>query len=263
MQLFQSLAKLFGSLGRRYCTVPLDESVVPNAQAYISTSPDGMRVFQPWLIDPDISDLIRDIKSKGKRTLVNWDRLWILKCAVLQTQTLAGEIWETGVYQGGTALFLKRLASTYRVSGAIQARLRFFDTFSGLPSTDATRDLHHEGEFSDTTLDEVQRLVGTNDFITYHHGLIPDTFVGLEHSQIRIAHIDLDLYQGTRSALSFIYPRLVPGGVIVCDDYGFISCPGVRHAVDEFFRSKRETPVILPTGQAVVHRLPTGTSDCE
>jgi hypothetical protein len=36
------------------------------------------------------------------------------------------------------------------------------------------------------------------------------------------------------------------------DDYGFVGEPGVRAAVDEFFRGKPEKPLYLPSGQALV-----------
>ena len=50
----------------------------------------------------------------------------------------------------------------------------------------------------------------------------------------------------------FFYPRLTPGGMMLFDDYGFASCPGVRKAVDEFFADKMQKPIYLPTGQALV-----------
>lgn len=50
--------------------------------------------------------------------------------------------------------------------------------------------------------------------------------------------------------------KLVPGGVIVFDDYGLESCYGARVAVDAFFAGRPETPLCLPTGQAVVVRGP-------
>jgi hypothetical protein len=49
---------------------------------------------------------------------------------------------------------------------------------------------------------------------------------------------------------------LVPGGVIVIDDYGFRSCVGARIAVDTFFGTRPEHPLYLPTGQCVVFRTP-------
>jgi O-methyltransferase len=55
-------------------------------------------------------------------------------------------------------------------------------------------------------------------------------------------------------ALEFIWPRLVSGGFIVFDDYGFPTCPGAREAVDEFFDAKDSIPLCLPTGQAIVFK---------
>lgn len=73
--------------------------------------------------------------------------------------------------------------------------------------------------------------------------------------RIAFAHIDLDIYQSILDSCRFIYPRLSPGGVIVFDDYGFMSCPGAREAVDRFFADKLEIPLVLPTGQAIVIKL--------
>ena len=39
---------------------------------------------------------------------------------------------------------------------------------------------------------------------------------------------------------------------MVFDDYGFPTCPGAKAAVDEFFHGRKEVPLVLPTGQAVV-----------
>ena len=55
-----------------------------------------------------------------------------------------------------------------------------------------------------------------------------------------------------RDGCAFFYPRMAPGGVMVFDDYGAPTCPGVQQAVDEFFAGKPERPLYLPTGQAVV-----------
>ncbi len=58
----------------------------------------------------------------------------------------------------------------------------------------------------------------------------------------------------TADALAFFYERLVDRGILVCDDYGFETCPGARRAIDEFFADKSEPVLHLPTGQGVVIR---------
>ena len=62
--------------------------------------------------------------------------------------------------------------------------------------------------------------------------------------------------ESIRDAVEYVYPRLVPGGCLIFDDYGFPSCPGARQAVDELFANRPEVPLCLPTGQALVVKLP-------
>jgi O-methyltransferase len=42
------------------------------------------------------------------------------------------------------------------------------------------------------------------------------------------------------------------GAYMMFDDYGFLSCPGVKIAVDDFFKNKPETPLYVATGQCLV-----------
>jgi hypothetical protein len=68
-------------------------------------------------------------------------------------------------------------------------------------------------------------------------------------------HIDVDLYQPTRDSLAFFYPRLVKGGVIVMDDYGFKTCPGATRAAEELATAQGVGILHLPTGQGVITKV--------
>ena len=74
----------------------------------------------------------------------------------------------------------------------------------------------------------------------------------------RLARALVDIRQSVLDCCEFVYPRMVPGGVLVFDDYGFLTCPGARAAVDEFFSDKPEHALVLHTGQAIVFKLPSG-----
>jgi predicted O-methyltransferase YrrM len=58
-------------------------------------------------------------------------------------------------------------------------------------------------------------------------------------------------------ALEYAYPRLVPGGVVVFDDYGW-DPKGYeqRDVIDEFCRPLPESLIALPSGQALLTKLP-------
>ena len=179
----------------------------------------------------------------GGYTILDHQRLYILYQVAIDTESVAGDLAEAGVYRGGSALLLSK------VSGK---RLHLFDTFCGLPTPDEA-DVHREGDFADTSDKDVAQLLGKRD-VVFYAGLFATTFRLAEDQRFSLVHIDVDLYESTQQCLDFFYPRVSEGGVMVFDDYGFISCPGARRAVDEFFTTKRERPIYLPTGQAVVIR---------
>lgn len=46
---------------------------------------------------------------------------------------------------------------------------------------------------------------------------------------------------------------MVKGGIMLFDDYGILSCRGVKMTADEFFANKPKVPVYLTTGQCLYH----------
>jgi O-methyltransferase len=223
--------------------------VVPDARFYTP-------VFAPWSGYGRFAEYYR---LAAPYTVVSADRCWILYCLARQCLHLHGEFWECGVYKGGTARLLAQLlADTPQAEGTI---LRLFDTFAGMPETDAANDIHRRGDFGNTSLTAVRATVGHEDRVAYHPGVIPSTFAGLEDATIAFAHIDVDIYHAIRDCCQFILPRLAVGGVVVFDDYGFPTCPGARRAVDEFFEPSLLVPLVLPTGQAIVFKAMASGSE--
>jgi hypothetical protein len=63
-------------------------------------------------------------------------------------------------------------------------------------------------------------------------------------------HIDVDMFEPTKAALEFFWDQVVPGGVIVCDDYNSSIFEGANRAVDEFLDGR--SPML-------VYRVPMGS----
>lgn len=189
-------------------------------------------------------------------TVVSPDRCYTLYALASQALNLAEDFWECGVYRGGTAMMLATLIAER--GWAQTVKLHLFDTFEGMPQTDAEKDHHQAGDFWSTSVESVSRRVGHPGRVVLHQGLMPETFGGMEGAKIAFAHIDVDVYKSVRDCCEFIYPRVVPGGVMIFDDYGFKSCPGARQAVDEFFKGKAEKPLVLPTAQAIIFKQEVG-----
>lgn len=150
-----------------------------------------------------------------------------------------GELWECGVYRGGTA---SRIIEEVKRSGQ-RRTIRLFDTFDGIPNAIGGIDQHHIGDFADSRFDDLRRFVescGIHELVSIYKGTMPESFSGLERSKISFAHIDVDTYRSHIDCLDFVYPRMQPGGIIVFDDYDIASCQGAKRAIDEFFSSRQE-----------------------
>lgn len=203
----------------------------------------SVALLHPWEEDGRFLNIMRTVDG---HTLLDTVRCYMLYQFGLQTEHLPGDIAEVGVYRGGTAMLLARVTEN---SGK---EIHLFDTFSGMPPVDPEKDLHACGDFGDTSVNEVKKYLSEVGHVRFFPGFFPDTAVSLSDKTFSLVHVDADIYQSVKDCLEFFYPRLTPGGIMVCDDYGFPTCPGARLAVDGFFQSKAEVPCYLPTGQCFI-----------
>jgi O-methyltransferase len=205
-------------------------------------------LFSPWEGQSDFESLYQQIHPY---TLCSRDRAYILWATLRQALLLKGDVFECGVFRGGTALL--EASTMARCEKTLQGKqLHLFDSFSGMPPTTAGVDRLKTGDLSTTSESGVAALLEHFAFVHIHAGFIPETFVGLQAERICWAHVDVDIYQSVRDCISYIYPRLAEGGFLIFDDYGFPSCPGARRAVDEAFLDLPEVPICLPTGQCLI-----------
>lgn len=155
-------------------------------------------------------------------TLVRRARLQVIRDSVIATNHLPGALAEFGVFKGGTA----------RVIGAFApgAELHLFDTFAGMPEDDEDG-IHTRGEFA-VEFDAVRAAIG-NPAAVYHVGRFPAALPP-EGTRFRFVHLDCDLYQSVRAGLEYFCPRMVPGGIMLIDDYNAATCPGAKRAVTEY-----------------------------
>ena len=57
--------------------------------------------------------------------------------------------------------------------------------------------------------------------------------------KIALLHIDVDVYEPSKIILELLWDKVVPGGILVLDDYGTVE--GETKAVDEFFSKQKVT----------------------
>ena len=198
-----------------------------------------------WRQDPRFVSLYKELST----TLVlNWRSAYVLYQGAKNCASLNADFAEVGVFRGGSAKIIFEAADRLP-----QHSFYLFDTFSGLPvSYNDCDKFWRRGGFHDTCLDDVRVLLHQPNFC-FVKGVFPDAARELpDNLTFAFVHVDPDLYRPVLDACRFFYPRLVRGGVMFFDDYGLVTCPGVKMAVDEFFKNTPEQPVYLATGQCMV-----------
>ena len=196
------------------------------------------------------TDFLADYERFDRSNYRSFDRKFAMKELLKLALPLDGDVAECGVFRGASAHFLaKAIAAEPRAK-----RLHLFDLFAGLsePRPDLDGSHWHSGDLACGLAEVASNLKEHASRIAFHAGWIPEKFTEVAGKKFCFVHLDVDLYEPTRDALAFFGPRTVSGGLIVCDDYGFETCPGARRAMDEYAAASRQTVVHLPTGQGIV-----------
>ncbi len=146
------------------------------------------------------------VENSFGRARVLYSREAVLRLALGQVDAnRPGLYLEFGVYKGAT---INLIAST------VPSAVHGFDSFEGLPED--WRDGHDKGEFRVAVLPTVRANV------TLHKGWFSDTlppFLDKERESVCFLHVDCDLYSSTKTVFSLLADRLVPGTIIVFDEY--------------------------------------------
>ncbi len=185
--------------------------------------------YSPWLGDAAFQEAFAAIRPNSLVDQYRCHALWKL---VEQTARLGGDILEVGVWRGGTGCLM---ATRSQALGAA-ARVFLCDTFTGVVKAGANDPAYRGGEHADTSIDIVRDLAAGLSLsnVTILDGIFPDeTGARLTDRRFGLCHIDVDVYQSAREAVEWVWPRLLTGGVVVFDDYGFAGCEGVTRLVGE------------------------------
>jgi O-methyltransferase len=149
-----------------------------------------------------------------------------------------GDFLEVGTWRGGTALMIASSASTFKPS----TKVYICDTFEGIVLSGPEDNFHKDGDFSGTTSKEiVEELLlsqGLKNFKVLK-GIFPfDTGKEIQEHKFSFVHVDVDVYQGHIEIFKWLKNKLVPGAIIIFDDYGSPSCKGATKAVHDFFDNR-------------------------
>lgn len=151
-------------------------------------------------------------------------------------QGVPGDLIETGVWRGGSVIFMRALL---KVNGVTDRIVWVADSFEGLPKPDPAKypvdsgDVHHLISELAVPLEQVQAHFQAfnllDDQVQFLKGWFKDTLPKAPLKKIAVARLDGDLYESTMDALMNLYPKLSIGGYLIVDDYGVPTCKKALH----------------------------------
>jgi O-methyltransferase len=192
----------------------------------------------------------------GPYTMTTPPRIYALARAVeyVSERAIPGALVECGVWRGGSMM---AVALTLLRLGVTDRDLYLFDTFSGMTAP-TEEDVKHSGEraadllaeespdadvWAIASIDQVREAVlGVGyppERIHFVQGPVEETLPANAPDEIALLRLDTDWYASTKHELVHLYPRLVSGGVLILDDYGYWQ--GARRAVDEYLAEHNVT----------------------
>lgn len=158
-----------------------------------------------------------------------------------------GDMVECGVYRGAS---LRRIAKVAK-DKAPDRTIYGLDSFEGFPEggiTDHDTQMFRSetrlmGKFKDADdvparLEKFAQVFDIN--LDLRKGYFENTLPDLVGLRIAFLHLDCDTYAGHKEVLEALFPQIVPGGIVVFDDYNDPAWPGSTQAVDEFLSDRAE-----------------------
>jgi hypothetical protein len=150
-----------------------------------------------------------------------------------------GDFIETGVWRGGTTIFMKGLLKAYNDN---KRKVFAADSFEGLPApnlskypADISSDLHTYQELA-ISIDEVRKNFQNFDLldenVVFIKGWFKDTLPDAPINKLSLLRLDGDMYESTINVLDSLYHKLSIGGFCIIDDYNCIEA--CKLAVTDF-----------------------------
>lgn len=203
-------------------------------QKYSHTKIFPKNTYSPWVNDEEFQKIFSQISIK--HTLVDQYRCYELWSIASNLRKLEGDIIEVGVWRGGSGAILAKAAGEY-------STVYLCDTFEGVVKAGEKDYVYKGGEHSDTAIEIVEELTRQLKIsnVVIVKGIFPEESENeVRSKKFKICHIDVDVYDSAKDVFQWVWPKLVRGGIVVFDDYGFAACEGITTLVNEIVHSQND-----------------------
>ncbi len=190
------------------------------------------------------------------RATQSWDhvawRAHVVAWAAAHAARLDGDFVECGVNRGGYA----RMVLEYLGSQIESRRFYLLDTFQGIvpqlvSDAEAKNGILDAYHYTDC-YEDVQRTFAPFPNVVLIRGMVPDTLARVPSQRVALLSIDMNCVEPEIAAAEYFWDRLVPGAIMVLDDYGHPLHTEQRLAFDAFADRHNVEILSLPTAQGIM-----------
>jgi hypothetical protein len=183
-------------------------------------------------------------------------KLYTVIWAAQRAVRLDADIVQLGVFEGTEAAGI----TDYLDFGHCSIQMFLVDTFTGVPDNVWTADELKSGadqaqwaykEAGDSS-GSVRKRFAKYPNVHVIQGSVPEILNAVGTERVGLLLIDLNCAAPERAALDILWDRIVPGGMVISDDYGHIGYEAQKAAMDSFALERGIQVLPLPTGHGVL-----------
>lgn len=197
-----------------------------------------------FLTDPEFMRAYNTHATTDVEKGIIW-RIAVVAWAARNGMRLQGDLVECACYKGVTA----RIVCDY-IDFAAQTGRKYY--LYDLFEHDETMPHHHMPEHSGTLFDQVKRRFADLPNVVVTQGRVPDSFAQAAPEKIAFMHLDLNNAEAEVGTLEVLFDRMVPGAMMVLDDYGWLGYRAQKLAEDPWLEKRGYRVLELPTGQGLL-----------
>ena len=174
---------------------------------------------------------------------IEW-RAHICTWAAKRALFLEGDFVECGVWYG----VLSKTICEYLDFSRSNRKFYLIDSWGVMSGS-------HPGEYYQKDIyEDVKSRFEIYPSVELVRGIVPEILIKIPSNKIAYLALDMNSSEPELKALEYFYPKMVVGGIIYFDDYGW-KYPALRKVIDEFFSSKPETLLHFPSGNSIAIKL--------
>ncbi|MEL6766063.1 MAG: TylF/MycF/NovP-related O-methyltransferase [Pseudomonadota bacterium] len=188
--------------------------------------------------------------NAGRDHHMRW-RAHVAYWVATQAARLPGDFVECGVSTG----FLMSGQMQKLGWNALGKNAWLFDTWSGLDERfidDNTPEKERLSAYKELDLDAVRANFAEFERVTFVPGPVPETLEQVTIGSVAYLSLDMNNTLPEIAALKHFWPKLVPGGFVLMDDYAYAGYEPQHHAFNAWAAGEGLEILSLPTGQGLL-----------